>query len=53
VEEAPFVDKRLGVHWDITGRPVDGGPKLVWLDSVQVKWYAWAAEYAETSIYGK
>jgi hypothetical protein len=53
VEEAPFVDKRLGVHWDITGRPVEGGPKLVWLDSVQVKWYAWAAEYPETSIYGK
>lgn len=53
VEAAPFVDKRTGLHWDITGRPIEGGPRLVWLDSVQVKWFAWAAEYPETSIYGK
>jgi len=51
-EEAPFVDKRTSLHWDITGRSVGGGPRLVWLDSVQVKWFAWAAEYPETSIYG-
>jgi Protein of unknown function (DUF3179) len=51
--EAPFVDKRLSRHWDITGRPRDGGPKLVWMDSVQVKWFAWVAEHPETSIYGK
>jgi hypothetical protein len=51
--EAPFVDQRLGVHWDITGRPASGGPRLAWLDSVQVKWFAWAAEYPDTSIYGK
>jgi len=50
-EAAPFVDKRTGLHWDITGRPVEGGPRLAWLDSVQVKWFAWAAEYPETSIY--
>jgi hypothetical protein len=50
---APFVDKRTGGHWDITGRGVGGGPMLSWMDSVQVKWYAWAAEYPETSIYGK
>jgi hypothetical protein len=52
-EAAPFVDKRTGLHWDITGRPVEGGPRLIWLDSVQVKWFAWAAEYPETSIYAK
>ena len=52
-EAAPFVDKRTGLHSDITGRAVEGGPRLVWLDSVQVKWFAWAAEYPETSIYGK
>src|SRR5262249_46652712 len=52
-EAAPFVDKRLGLHWDITGRPLEGGPRLAWMDSVQVKWFAWAAEYPETSIYGK
>jgi hypothetical protein len=53
VEAAPFVDQRTGLHWDITGRPIEGGPRLVWLDSVHVKWFAWAAEYPETSIYGK
>jgi hypothetical protein len=52
-EAAPFVDKRLGLHWDITGRPLEGGPRLAWMDSTQVKWFAWAAEYPETSIYGK
>ena len=52
-EVAPFVDKRTGGHWDITGRGVGGGPMLPWLDGVQVKWFAWAAEYPETSIYGK
>jgi hypothetical protein len=53
LSEAPFVDQRLGVHWDITGRSAEGGPRLVWLDCVQVKWFAWAAEYPDTSIYGK
>jgi hypothetical protein len=48
---APFVDKRLGLHWDITGRPQEGGPRLVWMESVAVKWFAWAAEYPDTSIY--
>jgi hypothetical protein len=52
-EAAPFVDQRLGLHWDITGRPREGGPRLSWLDSVQVKWFAWAAEHPDTSIYGK
>jgi hypothetical protein len=52
-EAAPFVDQRTGLHEDITGRPIEGGPRLVWLDSVQVKWFAWAAEYPETSSYGK
>jgi hypothetical protein len=52
-EAAPFVDKRTGGHWDITGRGVGGGPMLPWLDGVQVKWFAWAAEYPQTSIYGK
>jgi hypothetical protein len=52
-EAAPFVDKRLGLHWDVTGRPREGGPRLAWLDSVQVKWFAWAAEHPDTSIYGK
>jgi hypothetical protein len=52
-EAAPFVDKRTGLHWDITGRAVEGGPRLIWMDSVQVKWFAWSAEYPQTSIYSK
>ncbi len=51
--EAPFVDKRTGGRWDISGRGVGGGPMLPWLDGVQVKWFAWAAEHPETTIYGK
>jgi hypothetical protein len=51
---APFVDKDTGSHWDIAGRATDGelkGWTLKWLDGVQVKWFAWAAEYPKTSIY--
>jgi hypothetical protein len=53
VEEAPFTNERIGLHWDISGRAIEGGPRLLWMDCVQVKWYAWAAEYPETSIYGQ
>jgi hypothetical protein len=52
-EGAPFVDSRTGSHWDITGRGAGGGPMLAWLDGVEVKWFAWAAEHPKTSIYGK
>src|SRR5207302_6800631 len=38
----------------MTTKPLQAtGPRLVWMDSVQVKWFAWAAEYPDTSIYGK
>ncbi len=53
---APFVDKETGSLWDIAGRAVAGelnGYTLTWVDSVQVKWFAWAAEYPETTIYTK
>ena len=55
-EAAPFTDEESGSHWDIAGRAVDGklkGWTLTWLDSTQVKWFAWAAEYPQTSIYSK
>jgi hypothetical protein len=51
---APFVDSETGSHWDIAGRAIDGelkGWTLEWLDGVQAKWFAWAAEYPDTSIY--
>ena len=51
---APFIDKETGSRWDIAGRAVEGelkGWTLTWVDGTQVKWFAWAAEYPETSIY--
>jgi hypothetical protein len=51
---APFIDMETGSRWDITGRAVAGrlqGWTLTWLDGVQVKWFAWAAEYPQTSIH--
>ena len=53
---APFTDKETSSHWDIAGRAVDGelkGWTLTWLDSIQVKWFAWAAEYPDSSIQQK
>jgi hypothetical protein len=56
VPAAPFVDKETGSRWDVAGRAVEGelkGWTLTWLDGTQVKWYAWAVEYPETSVYRK
>ncbi len=50
----PFIDKETGSRWDIAGRAVEGelkGWTLTWLDGTQVKWFAWAAEYPQTSIF--
>jgi hypothetical protein len=52
----PFVDKETGSRWDIAGRAMEGelkGWTLAWLDGVQVRWFAWAAEHPQTSIHGK
>jgi hypothetical protein len=54
--DAPFKDKTTGSHFDITGRCVSGqlkGYELTWIDSVEVKWYAWVAEHADTGVHGK
>jgi hypothetical protein len=53
---APFVDHETSSRWDVSGRAVEGelkGWQLQWLDGVQVKWFAWAAEYPKTTIHGK
>src|SRR5262249_24573770 len=55
-KEAGFRDKETASSWDVTGRCVKGklkGWTLTWLDGVEVKWFAWAAEYPDTTIYGK
>ena len=53
---APFIDRETKSHWDIAGRAVEGELKdwtLDWVDSVQVKWFAWAAEYPHTGVVSK
>src|SRR5262249_17308539 len=49
-----FVDAGRKSSWDVAGRASAGEVKgwtLAWLDSVQVKWFAWAAEHPQTSVY--
>ncbi len=51
---APFLDPETGTHFDIAGRAVSGprkGQTLRWIDSVQCRWYAWAAEYPQTELH--
>ena len=53
-ETAPFKDKETGTRWTIAGRAVDGplrGQELKWVDSIQCRWFAWSAEYPDTSVY--
>src|SRR5262249_47028473 len=53
---APFLDRETGSRLDMPGRAVEvdlKGWPLSWLDGVQVKWFAWAAEHPEPSIFGK
>jgi hypothetical protein len=54
-ETAPFKDRGTGTRWTLAGRGVDGplrGKELAWVPSVQCRWYAWAAEYPVTGVYG-
>lgn len=49
-----FQDAETSSLWDVAGRCVEGklkGWTLEWVDSVQVKWSAWAAEYPQTTLY--
>jgi Protein of unknown function (DUF3179) len=54
--DSPWVDRETGSRWSIVGRAVSGprkGQTLRWLPGVMVKWYAWAAEYPESSVEGR
>ena len=56
MEGVCLVDRETGSRWDVAGRAVSGklkGWTLPWLDGTQAKWFAWAAEYPKTSIYGR
>jgi hypothetical protein len=53
-ESAPFKDKETGTRWSIAGRGIDGplrGHELVWVKSIQCRWYAWASEYPKTTVF--
>jgi hypothetical protein len=53
-ETAPFKDKETGTRWTLAGRGVDGplrGQELDWAESIQCRWYAWAAEYPKTHLH--
>ena len=55
-ERAPFVDRETQSRWGIEGRAQAGplkGRTLRWVDSVQCRWFAWAAEYPQTEIYSR
>jgi len=52
-ETAPFKDKETGTRWTLAGRGVDGslkGKELNWVNSVQCRWYAWAADNPGTDL---
>ncbi len=49
-----FQDAETKSLWDVAGRCVAGelkGFTLEWVESVQVRWFAWAAEYPAGSLY--
>ncbi|HLW66697.1 MAG TPA: DUF3179 domain-containing (seleno)protein [Gemmataceae bacterium] len=54
--DAPFLDTKTGSRFDICGRCTEGelkGYTLVPVPAVMCKWFAWAAEFPNTAIYGK
>lgn len=53
-ETAPFKDRETGTRWTVAGRGIDGplrGKELTWVNSIQCRWYAWAAENQGTLIH--
>ncbi len=53
--DAPFIDRQSDSRFGVEGRAVSGplkGKTLTWIDSVQCRWYAWAAENPKTEIHG-
>jgi len=52
--KAPFLERKTGTRFDITGRGIEGelkGWTLRALDAVVVNWFAWAAEMPETTVW--
>jgi hypothetical protein len=53
--DAPFVDRKSGTRFDVAGRGIEGelkGWTLVPTEqSIVAKWFAWSAEYPQTTVY--
>lgn len=55
-ETAPFMDRETKTRWSLAGRGIDGplrGQELTWVPGLQCRWYAWAVEFPETSVYAR
>ena len=53
-KDGSFIDRETKSRWGVEGRAGAGplkGKTLRWVNSVQCRWFAWAAEYPETQIY--
>jgi hypothetical protein len=53
-KDGSFIDSATKSRWGIDGRAQSGplkGKTLRWIDAVQCRWFAWAAEYPETELY--
>lgn len=51
--QTPFIDRKHDSRFGVEGRAGSGalkGKALKWIDSVQCRWFAWAAEYPETLL---
>ena len=52
-KDGAVIDVETGTTWGIDGRGIRGelkGWTLEWADSVVCNWFAWSAEYPETSV---
>lgn len=53
---APFKDRNTGTRWSLAGRGIDGllrGQELTWVDCIQCRWFAWAAEHPDTAVHAE
>jgi uncharacterized protein DUF3179 len=51
---APWKDRETSSWWGVEARACSGpltGKTLEWLPAIQVKWFAWSAEYPETELW--
>ena len=54
-EDGSFTDEQTGSTWNAYGEAIAGdllGRELEWLDAFPHFWFAWAAFYPETEVYG-